>query len=219
MRNLHLQQFYKKIGIDEQSAIMPYDDSNEVEKQKQFAENVVTLFDSFLNSEQFNVIKATKSPMEIFDTAAIMTHAAIHEKLEQQGKIDKHPALLTISEYAEYFDNLRNEDPERFDIEFKEFQDNPPQDYIEANEILVAEQLGLMFMGDEPSRERKMFNMIQDILVQNRLPAIQLEFKDNARIPYKRPRPGMGMPGIGGPGMPQGLPGGRPGLPGPRGRG
>lgn len=203
MRSEILKKFYRKLAEEESLDLISSNPSNIQEKNKDFADNILLLFDSFLNSPELERVKMMKSPQEIFDTAAILTHAAIHEKLEDQGKVEKHLALLTISDYAEYFDNLRVENPEQFKIEFKEFQDNLPLDYQEAQEALFMEHLGQMF-GQDPSTERKMFNAIQQILVNERLPQIQLEFARNKNIPYNRPN----MRGLPGPGM------GR--LPGPR---
>jgi hypothetical protein len=188
MRASVLQDFYNKLAEEESTDLSIPTSSSIQEKNQNFADNILLLFDSFLNSPELERVKMMKSPQEIFDTTAILTHAAIHEKMEEQGKVEKHPALLTLSEYAEYFDNLRNTDSEQFDIEFKEFQDNPPQDYLDANEQLVAEQLLTMF-GQEPSQERRMFNAIQEVLVKERLPQIQLEFSRNKNIPYNRPNP------------------------------
>ncbi len=191
MRSKELQRLYVKLGIEE-FPVEPYDTSQITTKNNQFVEGVLQLFDGFLDSPDLERVKMMKSPQEIFDTAAILTHAAIHEKLEDQGKVEKHPSLLTISEYAEYFDNLRKENPEQFNIEFKAFQDNPPEDYIQAQQNLFVENLGQMF-GEDPSTERRMFNAIQEILVNERLPQIQLEFQRNKSIPYNRPNM-MGLP-------------------------
>lgn len=203
MRSNQLQNFYKRISEEDITDLTIPQSSQIQDKNNQFANGVLQLFDGFLDSPELERVKMMKSPQEIFDTAAILTHAAIHEKLEDQGKVEKHPALLTISDYAEYFDNLRVENPEQFKIEFKEFQDNPPLDYQEAQEALFMEGLGQLF-GQDPSTERKMFNAIQQILVNERLPQIQLEFARNKNIPYNRPN----MRGLPGPGM--------RGLPGPR---
>lgn len=203
MKPQDLEKFYKKLAGEEETDLVPFTPSSITNPNEKIKDTILLLFDSFLNSPELERVKMMKSPQEIFDTAAILTHAAIHEKMEQLGRVEKHPALLTISEYAEYFDNLRKTDPEQFDIEFKEFQDNPPQDYLEANEQLIAENFMAMF-GQDPSQERKMFNAIQTVLIEERLPQIELEFKRNKNIPYNRPN----LRGLPGPGMP-GLPGSR----------
>jgi hypothetical protein len=153
---------------------------NQVQKSKGSDINKVTLelFDGFMTSPKFNRIKDTKNPNEIFDIAAMMTHAAIHEKFEELGKLEKNPDILIISEYHEYFDELKKEDPTRYDKEKREFTQNPPEDYLQAKERLEMNQSNM-------SNEQVFFNKIQDILERGRKQLVLDEFAKNKRIPYR----------------------------------
>ena len=153
---------------------------NQIQKSKGSDIDKVTLelFDGFMTSPKFNRIKETKNPNEIFDIAAMMTHAAIHEKFEELGKLEKNPDILIISEYHEYFDELKKEDPDRYDKEKREFTQNPPDDYLQAKERLEMNQGNM-------SNEQVFFNKIQDILERGRKQLVLDEFAKNKRIPYR----------------------------------